>query len=288
MRLSKFLILLLTALAVLIWGLVLHQPSHLLKVTFLDVGQGDSAFIQFPCGGNMLIDGGQGGRYDMGKKVLTPFLRRKGVRKIDTLLLTHPHADHVGGLATVLRNFKVGLVLESGQSHTTYSYEEFLRLVEERRINYRVVKAGERIEGYEEVEIQILNPPPTLLEGTRSDLNNNSVVLKIAYRKVSLLLSADIEREAENRLLRYGQLLKSTAVKVPHQGSRSSSTKPFLDLVDPEVAIISVGKHNPFGHPSPIVLKRYEEMGTKVYRTDRQGAVTFISDGRKFWIKTMK
>lgn len=285
---GKVLILLLAALAILVWAVVLRQPSHLLKVTFLDVGQGDSAFIQFPYGGNMLIDGGQGGRYDMGKRVLTPFLRRKGVRRIDILLLTHPHADHVGGLPTVLRNFEVGLVLESGQSHTTYSYEEFLRLVEEKKIPYRVVKDGESIEGYKRVKIHVLNPPPTLLEGTRSDLNNNSVVLKLIYGKTSLLLSADIEAEAEERLLSYGHLLKSTLIKVPHQGSHSSSTKPFLKLVDPEAAIISVGRRNPFGHPSAVVLKRYQEMGIRTYRTDRQGAVIFTTDGRKCWIKTMR
>lgn len=224
----------------------------------------------------------------MGKRVLTPFLRRKGVRRIDTLLLTHPHADHVGGLPTVLRNFKVGLVLDSGQPHTSYSYEEFLGLVEEKGIPYRVVKAGESIRGYEAVEIHILNPPPALMEGTRSDLNNNSVVLKIIYGKTSLLLAADIEAEAEERLLSYGHWLKTTVIKVPHQGSHSSSTESFLELIDPEVAVISVGRRNPFHHPSSVVLKRYQEMGTKIYRTDRQGAVSFTTDGRKFWIKTMK
>ncbi len=224
----------------------------------------------------------------MGRRVLTPFLRRKGVRRIDTLLLTHPHDDHVGGLPTVLRNFKVGLVLDSGQSHTTYSYEEFLGLVEKKRIPYQVVKVGTSIKGYKRVKIHVLNPPPTLLEGTRSDLNNNSVVIKLVYGKTSLLLTADIEAEAEEQLLSCGHLLKSTVIKVPHQGSRSSSGEPFLELVDPEVAIISVGRRNPFGHPSPVVLKRYQKMGVKLYRTDRQGAVIFISDGRKFWIKTMR
>ena len=288
MKSSKLLIVALAALAISIWALVLSRPTHLLKVTFLDVGEADSIFIQFPYGGNMLIDGGQGGRYDAGRRALTPYFRKHGIRRIDAILLTHPHDDHVGGLPTVLRNFKVGLVLDSGQPHTSYSYEEFLGLVEERRIPYRVVKAGTRIRGYEGAEIHILNPPPTLLEGTRSDLNNNSVVLKIIYGKTSLLLSADIEAEAEERLLSYGHWLKATVIKVPHHGSRSSSSQPFLELVDPEVAIISVGRRNPFHHPSSVVLKRYQEMGIKTYRTDRQGAVIFTSDGRKFWMRTMK
>lgn len=285
---SKFLIFLLTALAILIWGLVLYQPSPLLKVTFLDVGQGDSIFIQFPYGGNMLIDGGQGGRYDMGKRVIAPFLRSKGVRRIDTLLLTHPHDDHVGGLITVLKEFPVGLFLGSGQTHTSYTYEQFLELVRKKEIPYRIVKEGMEITRYKGVKIDVLNPPSPFMEGTRSDLNNNSVVLKIRHGKANLLLSADIEVEAEERLLSYGYLLKSTAVKVPHQGSRSSSSQPFLELVAPQAAILSVGEKNPFGHPSPPVLKRYQEMGIKLYRTDRQGAVILTSDGKKFWIKTMK
>lgn len=284
---NKILILLLLLSAILIWTAVLYKPAHLLKATFLDVGQGDSIFFQLPYGGNMLIDGGGGGRYDMGKRVVA-YLRRQGVRRIDILLLTHPHDDHVGGLITVLKNFRVGLVLDSGQAHTSYSYEEFLKLIEEKGIPYRIIKAGGEIKGFKEVKILVLNPPLYFLEGTESDINNNSLVLKVIHGKVSLLLTGDIEREAEERLLRYGHYLKSTIIKVPHHGSSTSSTPSFLALVNPRVAVIPVGRRNPFRHPSPQVLRRYEEKDVKVYRTDRQGAIILTSDGRSFRVRTMK
>ena len=284
---SKILLLLLLLSASLIWTAVLYKPAHLLRATFLDVGQGDAIFLQFPRGGNMLIDGGRGGRDDMGKRVVA-YLRRQGVKRIDILLLTHPHDDHVGGLITVLKNFSVGLVLDSGQVHTSYFYEEFLGLVEEKQIPYQIIRAGEEIKGFKGVKLLVLHPPPYLLEGTGSDLNNNSLVLKITYGKVSLLLTGDIEKEAEERLLRYGHYLKSTIIKVPHHGGGTSSTPSFLDLVNPRVAIISVGRRNPFRHPSPQVLQRYEERDVKIYRTDRQGAIILTSDGRSFWVRTMK
>ena len=284
---SKILILLLLLWASLIWTAVLYKPARLLRATFLDVGQGDSTFFQFPYGGNMLIDGGTGGKYDMGKRVVA-YLRRQGVRRIDILLLSHPHDDHVGGLITVLKNFPVGLVLDSGQAHTSYSYEEFLKLIEGKRIPYRIIKEGGEIKGFKGVRITVLNPPPHLLEGTDSDINNNSLVLKVTYGKVSLLLTGDIEREAEERLLRYGHYLKSTIIKVPHHGSRTSSTPDFLGLVNPQVAVIPVGRRNPFRHPSPQVLQRYEKRGTTIYRTDRQGAIILTSEGRSFQVRTMK
>ena len=284
---SKILILLLLVSAILVWIAVLYEPTHLLRATFLDVGQGDSIFIQFPYGGNMLIDGGRGGKYDKGKKIVA-YLRRQGVRRIDILLLSHPHDDHVGGLITVLKDLPVDLVLDSGQVHTSYSYEEFLKLIKGKRISYRIIRAGEEIKGFKRVKIPILNPSPYLLEGTNSDINNNSVVLKIIYGKVSLLLTGDIEREAEENLLRYGYYLRSTLIKVPHHGSRTSSSPDFLDLVDPRIAVISVGRRNPFRHPSPQVLLRYEKRGVEIYRTDRQGAIIFTSGGKSFQVRTTK
>jgi len=284
---SRILFFLLLLSAVLVWTAFLYKPAHLLKATFLDIGQGDSTFLQFPYGGNMLIDGGPGGRYDMGRRVVA-YLHRQGVRRINIVVLTHPHDDHVGGLITVLKNLPVGLVLDSGQTHTSYSYEEFLKLVKEKRIPYRIVKAGEEIKGFKGVKIFILQPPPHLFKGTGSDINNNSLVLKVVYGKASLLLTGDIERGAEDKLLRYGPGLKSTLIKVPHHGGRASSTPDFLDLVSPRVSVISVGRRNPFHHPAPETLLRYKERGVKIYRTDREGAVIFTSNGRSFRIRTMK
>ena len=284
---SRILLLLLLLSAILVWTAFFYNPAHLFKATFLDVGQGDSIFLQFPYGGNMLIDGGEGGRYDMGRRVVA-YLHRQGVRRINIILLSHPHDDHVGGLITVLRNLPVGLVLDSGQAHTSYSYEEFLKLIKEKRIPYRIVKAGGEIKGFKGVKIFVLSPPPRLFKGTGSDINNNSLVLKMTYGKVSLLFTGDIEKEAEEGLLRYGHYLKSTLIKVPHHGGRTSSTPGFLDLVNPRLAVISVGRRNPFHHPAPETLRRYKERGVKIYRTDRQGAIIFTSNGRSFRVRTMK
>ena len=284
---SRILLLLLLLVAVLVWTAFLYKPEHIFKATFLDVGQGDSIFLQFPYGGNMLIDGGPGGRYDMGKRVVA-YLHRQGGMRVNIIVLSHPHDDHGGGLIAVLRNIPVGLVLDSGQTHTSYSYEEFLKLIEEKRIPYRVVKAGEEVAGFREVKIMVLNPPSHLLEGTESDINNNSLVLKVAYGKLNLLLPGDIGREAERGLLRYGHHLESTLLKVPHHGSRTSSTPDFLDLVNPRIAVISVGRRNPFHHPAPETLLRYKKRGVKIYRTDRQGAIIFTSNGRSFRVRTMK
>jgi competence protein ComEC len=284
---SRILLFLLLLSAILIWTAFLYKPARLLKATFLDIGQGDSIFLQFPYGGNMLIDGGQGGRYDMGRRVVA-YLHRQGVRRIDIVVLSHPHDDHVGGLITVLRNLPVDLVLDSGQVHTSYSYEEFLKLIKEKRIPYRIVKAGGEIKGFKGVKIFILSPLPYLFKGTGSDINNNSLVLKMTYGKASLLFTGDIERGAEKKLLRYGPALQSTLIKVPHHGGRTSSTPAFLDLVNPRAAVISVGRRNPFHHPAPETLRRYKERGVKIYRTDRRGAIIFTSNGRSFRIRTMK
>lgn len=265
-----------------------EKSGGLLKATCLDVGEGDAIFITFPWGGNMLVDGGEGGQWDRGEKVVLPALRYWGVSKIDLLILTHPHSDHLGGLIKVLENIPVRMVIDSGQMHTSYSYEKFLSLIDEKNIPYTVVKSGDEITGYRGVKIMVVNPPHPFFQGTDSDLNNNSIVLRIVYREVSLLLTGDIERETERRILSLGETIHSNFLKVPHHGSGTSSSWEFLKLVSPQVAVISVGRRNNYGHPAPIVLERYEELNCQLFRTDNHGAVTFITDGRIYWVKSYK
>lgn len=286
-RKNKIFILFLCALAVLVWIKTLSREEPLLKVTFLDIGQGDACLIEFPGGGNMLIDGGEGGKYNKGKSIVS-YLRRRGINRIDILLLTHPHDDHVGGLLSILKSFSVSLVLDGGKIHTSYTYEKFLKLIETKKIPYRIIKSGDKIDGIPKIKILILHPSPLPLEETGLDMNNNSVVLKITYGEIGLLFTGDIEKEAEAELLRYGPLLQNTLIKVPHHGSLTSSSSVFLDAVNPQIAVISVGKNNPFRHPSPKIINRYRKKDIKVYRTDTQGAITFSTDGKSFWISTMR
>jgi len=269
---------------IFIWGNIFASQDKLLKVTFLDVGQGDAAFIQFPDKRNMLIDGGDG-RFD----ILPSYLWDEGIRRIDYLVLTHPHADHVTGLINVLSSFKVGEVWDSGQEFTSAEYEKFLRIIDDKKISYKIVRAGERLFIAPGIGIDILHPQEKFLKGGGSEPNNNSIVIRFFYKRVAFLFTGDIEEEAEEFLeSKYGSQLHSTILKVPHQGSKTSSTLKFLEKVSPECAIISVSARNTFGHPNPEVLKRYQNLGIRVYRTDKEGAVIVTTDGEDYWIRTMR
>ena len=168
-----------------------------------------------------------------------------------------------------------------------YTSASWRRLIK-KNIPFHIAHEGEEVIGFKGVKILILNPPLKHLSGTNSDLNSNSVVMKIVFNEVSFLFPGDIEREAEERLTIYGSKLSSKIIKVPHHGSATSIHKFFLDLVRPEVAVISCGYQNPHGHPSPRALKIYKEMKTRLYRTDKSGAITITSDGRSYRIKEIR
>ncbi len=270
--------------AVLIWGNVFASRDKLLKVTFLDIGQGDAAFIQFPDKRNMLIDGGDGRL-----AILPSYLWDKRIRRIDYLVLTHPHPDHVGGLLDVLPYFKIGEVWDSGQESTSPEYEEFLRIIAHNRIPYKIVRKGERLSLAPGVGINILHPQEKFLKGSGSEANSNSIAIRLLYKRVGFLFTGDIEKEAEGLLVnKYGARLKSTILKIPHHGSKTSSTLKFLEKVSPECAIMSVGANNLFGHPHKEVIERYRGLGIKLYRTDEVGAVIVTTDGKSYNVQTMK
>jgi competence protein ComEC len=278
---SRLLIVLLLFVCIFIWVGV-WQKSDVLEVIFFDVGQGDAILILFPYGGNMLIDGGE---KIQGERVILPYLRKKGIRKIDTVVLTHAHSDHVGGLIPVLKTLPVGLVVESGLPHTTGLYMEFLELIDEKKIPYKMVHRGQELTGFSGVKIEFLNPPHPFLEDGGSDVNNNSVVIKLNYGGVQFLFCADIEKEAERELLNYGSKLRSLIIKVPHHGSKTSSSWEFIKEVNPEAAIISAGRGNRFGHPDSMTLMKYKRVGSEIYRTDVNGAIIISTDGRKYKLK---
>lgn len=248
-----------------------------LRVTFIDVGQGDGCLIQTPGGKNIIIDGGYPSQ---GQKVVS-LLKRKGIRKIDCVVATHPDMDHIGGLIAVLNSFEIGEVLDIGHPHTTRIYEDFLKTIEEKNINYRIMRREDALDWGEEVSVQVLNPPKEL-HGSK---NEDSIVLRLVYGKISFLFTGDIGRPAEEDLVTtYHKNLRTTILKCPHHGSRYSSTSPFLEEVRPEVVIISVGR-NSYGHPTEEALDRYREVGTKIYRTDIDGNITVTSDGRSYQVR---
>ncbi|MGA9140316.1 MAG: ComEC/Rec2 family competence protein [Methanocella sp.] len=244
-----------------------------LQVHFLDVGQGDSILVKY---GNksMLVDGGP---IDAGQTVGS-YLKGQGIGTIDVLVSTHPHADHIGGLLTVLRDFPVKVVYDSGIPHTTQTYEEYLTLIDRKNIRYIVPERGNTIDLGPGVTVQVLSPPPGGIEG--GDLNENSIVLKITQGSVGFLLASDAGFKAEDAMLASGHDLKSQALKVGHHGSKYSSSRAFLKAVDPGYSVIEVGADNPYGHPAPATLARLDEIGSKVYRTDRDGNIVMVSDGK--------
>lgn len=252
-----------------------------LKVTFIDVGEGDSCLIQTPGGKNILIDGGKGS----GGKEALPFLKRKGIRRIDTMVATHPDMDHIGGLLAVLdSNIRIGEVLDCGKAHTTATYRNFLNKIEQRKATkYSQPRAGQTLNWGEEIKVRVLSPPHL-----RWNSNDCSIVIKLTYGRVSFLFTGDAAEEAEKEMVsHFSTKLKSTILKAGHHGSRSSSSDDFLRVVRPKIAVISVGK-NPYGHPTKEVLDRLTHLGIKVYRTDLKGNITITTDGEDYRVRARK
>ncbi len=279
---SKYILLFLLLLALLLWSAILALPDGRLHVFFLDVGQGDAILIQTPNRHQILIDGGPDA------KVL---LSRLGQRlpfwdhSLDLVALTHPEEDHLTGLLEVLQRYQTEKVLESGFPSDSPAYQEWLRLIKQKDTEHLIAQPGERIT-IGKVSLKVLGPPKPLLRGTSSDSNNNSLVIRLVYGKVSFLLVGDLMREGEKVLLRQGYGLSSTVLKVGHHGAANSSSPEFLEAVSPQAAVISVGISNPFGHPSSEVLARLrEKVGENLFLTSAGGTIEFITDGQRLWVK---
>ncbi|MGH7384585.1 MAG: DNA internalization-related competence protein ComEC/Rec2, partial [Candidatus Rokuibacteriota bacterium] len=253
----------------------LRPTETMLRVTFLDVGQGDAMLIELPDGPRLLVDGGPGGarRFDVGERVLAPFLWNRPLARLDAVALSHWDADHSGGLAAVLSRFHVGEFWESGRPPV--GARETVAALIRSRTPRRALAAGQRLQ-LGRALITVLGPGP---EAPRT-ANDHSLVLRLDWRGVSLLLAGDLGPRGEALLLERGAPVQALALKVAHHGSRFSSTTPFLQRVRPRLAVVSVGARNPFRHPSAEALDRLEAAGARVYRTDRDGAVVLETDGR--------
>lgn len=299
MKNKKILLIILALIAVNIYFLVsviFNKPiENKIKVVFFDVGQGDASLIMAENGINILIDGGPD------KTVINKLDKYLPLwnRKLDIVVLTHPHSDHVSGLVDVLKKYTVGEVWMTGVLQDTPEYIEFLKIIRDKKIGVKIAD-GMNVENRGNTKIEILYPDKNLFQQSVDNLNNSSIVLKISYKDKSFLFAGDIETEVENELCGeycgagdrhlkgdchqrdyYGDL-DADVLKIAHHGSDTSSSDSFLERVKPGFAVISLGADNSFGMPSLRVLKRFERIGTKVYRTDLDGDVIMETDGEKF------
>jgi beta-lactamase superfamily II metal-dependent hydrolase len=254
------------------------SASENLTVSFLDVGQGDAELLQFN-GHNVLIDGST---QDMGSRVEC-YLNEYGVKDIDLVVATHPHEDHIGGLTTILNDLTVRQVLDSGQTHTAPSFETYLDLIDRKNIPFAVAERGQHIDLDPGLTIEVLSPPITHFI---NNLNENSVVLKVTYDKVSFLFMGDAGTEAEDSLLASGYNLDADVLKVGHHGSSSGSSRAFLNAVTPAVSVIEVGTGNDYGHPTSKTLAALKSTGSAIYRTDLDGNIVVTTDGEGITVTT--
>ena len=273
-----------------------HAVSHDLRITAIDVGQADSFLIETPRGHTFLVDAG--GKLErnlsvgaspaeaVGERVVVPFLIRHGIHHLDGVLISHPHGDHVGGLPPVLRVLGSGFFADSGQTYAGHAYHDALDTARERRVPLLEPRGGTVWRTDDGVTFRFYAPTLPFLTGTRSDINSNSLIFRVEYGSFRMLFTGDAGSEAEQRLLANGVDLRAEVLKVGHHGSAYGSTPEFVRSVSPQIAIVSVGRENLFGHPSPHTIATLESAGAKVYRTDSSGAVTIATDGTRFTATT--
>lgn len=258
-----------------------QSRQKFLETDFLDVGQGDSVLIKTPFGQNILVDGGPD------KKVLQrlgenlPFWDKK----IDLMILTHPHDDHVTGLVEVIKRYEVEKILYTGVVHDGPNFLAWLSLVKDKKIPVVIIDHRQTIKLGNDCELDILSPEESLLGKGVDNLNNTSMVMKIRYGQTKILLAGDIEEETEQKLVGLNMDLSADVFKANHHGSNTSNTEEFLRKVNPSIVVIEVGKKNSYGHPSGRVIKRLERAGARIFRTDLDGTVKIISDGQSIKVK---
>jgi competence protein ComEC len=263
---------------------LIGNPIGLLRVTALDVGQGDATLVDLPSGALMLIDGGGfvGSPVDPGERVLLPALRARRRSRIDVVVLSHPHPDHFGGLAAVLEKVPVGELWDTGQGERFGAGPDYAHLLRVARAgNISVLRpaelCGSRALGG--ADVQILAPCPAITEGRGA--NDNSLVIRIVHGTRSALFVGDAEEVEEHELVaRYGPKLQSDLLKVGHHGSRTSSSTQFLEFVRPSVASVSSGMRNRFGHPHAEALERLQTRVSRVVRIDQTGSFVWVTDGQ--------
>lgn len=263
---------------ILISSTVNASPSPL-TVHFIDVGQADCILIQSPGGRNMLIDAGN----NEDGPLITTYLNTLHIKKLDVIVGTHPHEDHIGSMDTVIAAYKVGKIYLPKVSNNTKSFRDVLTVIKAKGLKVTTAKAGITINLDPALKITMLAPNSTHYD----EFNNYSAVIKLTYNRTSFLFSGDAETDSEMEMLAQGYALKADVLKVGHHGSNSSTSPPFLKAVSPKYAVISVGTGNTYGHPHQTTLKRLEAV-SRVYLTDRDGSIIMTSNGRRINIRKLK
>ncbi len=283
-----------------------QQTASPFSVSFFNIGEADSIFIQLPTHKKILIDGGE--QDGQALKKIKAVMGGKN-NYLDLVISTHPHADHLGGLIDILKNYQVGQVWLTGVVHSSATYLNFLKLLKTKKISTRIVYSCGLLPGQSgytalqidnlsaldkqhcldelvinpEINLRILYPLKNLKGQSIKNLNNSSIVTKLNYKQVSFLFMGDAEIPSEEKILSVfpEQQLKADVLKIAHQGSSDASSQQFLIKVKPTYAVILTGRHNSYGHPSLRIIRRLERLGIKILRTDKDGDIVFISDGQK-------
>lgn len=266
----------------LAWVFSASASAAGLSIYFFDVGQGDAILIVSPAGKTVLIDAGP----PAAGKALERRLKQILSAPIDLLVMTHPHADHLGGMERVLQGVGARLFMEPGIDHPSPLYAALLEQLEQKQVPLRIGEAGRNVELGGGATLRLLAPSKPFLSGTRSDANANCIVARLTYGRTAFYFGCDSERETEKRILKSGEELSANVYKVAHHGSRHSSGERLLKRIKPEIAIVSVGANNDYGHPTRATLDRLESKGIKVYRTDLDGEILVRSNGEDISVST--
>ena len=268
-----FLLLLLLVNVTIFYTVFAETRDNFLKVSFLDVGQGDAIFIETPTGNQLLIDGGPDKNILNALSRVMPFYDKS----IDMIITTHPDQDHIGGIPEVLKNYNVLEYIDSGATSSTGTFLELQKEIEDKKIKTEIARVGEIIDLGGETYLKILYPQNELKS---KDTNDNSIIAKLFYGDSTFLFTGDAPTDVEQYLaMTHGEELDSDVLKVAHHGSRNSLSPEFLSAVSPEYSIISAGENNSFGHPHKEIVDFLNTIGTKILGTYEFGDVIFTSDG---------
>ncbi|HLC38789.1 MAG TPA: MBL fold metallo-hydrolase [Patescibacteria group bacterium] len=277
----------LVGIAILIWLSVFQnqQSENNLEIVFCDVGQGDAIIVEPGLNEQILIDGGPDNSVLSCLGENMPF----NDRKIESIIITHPHADHIAGLIDVINKYQIGNIWLTGVAYSSPEYTEILSLIKNKQIQTKKAQIGQIVFQQNQIKLKILYPIKNLQGKTMNNPNNSSVVIRLEDSKFSAIFMGDLEQDAQTEFLSHNQMVKSTVLKVSHHGSSNALMTEFLSQVNPEVAIISVGANNRYGHPTKKTLDLLKQIpNIKILRTDQNGIIEINTNGQTYQVKTAK